>query len=119
VLLVRASRGREVLAETLTAAGGAVTQVVAYESRDVATPDESIAKAIAAGRVDWVTVTSSAIARALVALFGEDLRRTKLAAISPLTAGVLVDAGYPATAVATEYTSAGLVAAILAASGKV
>ncbi|MBL9124894.1 MAG: uroporphyrinogen-III C-methyltransferase, partial [Planctomycetaceae bacterium] len=30
-LLVRASRGREVLAERLTAAGGQVTQVVAYE----------------------------------------------------------------------------------------
>jgi uroporphyrinogen III methyltransferase/synthase len=119
VLLVRASRGREVLAETLSAAGAAVTQVVAYESRDVTTPDESIAKSLAAGRVDWVTVTSSAIGRSLVALFGDDLRRTKLAAISPLTAGVLADAGYPAAAVATEYTSAGLVAAILAANGKV
>jgi uroporphyrinogen III methyltransferase/synthase len=119
VLLVRASRGREALAEGLLAADIDVTQVVAYESRDVTTPDESIAKALAAGRVDWVTVTSSAIARSLVALFGDDLRRTKLAAISPLTAGVLADAGYPAAAVATEYTSAGLVAAILAASGKV
>jgi uroporphyrinogen III methyltransferase/synthase len=119
VLLVRASRGREALAEGLIAADIDVTQVVAYESRDVTTPDESIAKALAAGRVDWVTVTSSAIARSLVALFGDDLRRTKLAAISPLTAGVLADAGYPAAAVATEYTSAGLVAAILAASGKV
>jgi uroporphyrinogen III methyltransferase/synthase len=119
VLLVRASRGREVLAETLVAAGVGVTQVVAYESRDVTAPDESIAKELAAGRVDWVTVTSSAIARSLVAMFGTELRRTKLAAISPLTAGVLADAGYPVAAVATEYTSAGLVAAILAASGKV
>jgi uroporphyrinogen III methyltransferase/synthase len=119
VLLVRASRGREVLAETLTAVGASVTQIVAYESHDVTTPDEWIAKALAAGRVDWVAVTSSAIARSLVAMFGADLRHTKLAAISPLTAGVLADAGYPATAVATEYTSAGLVAAILAASGKV
>ena len=37
--LARASRGREVLAEMLTAAGGHVTQAVVYESRDVTTPD--------------------------------------------------------------------------------
>ncbi len=117
VLLVRASRGREVLAETLAAAGVDVVQAVAYESRDVATPSADAAAALAAGRVDWITVTSSAIARSLVAMFGTELGRAKLAAISPLTAGVLAEAGYPAAVVATEYTTAGLVAAILAASG--
>jgi uroporphyrinogen III methyltransferase/synthase len=115
VLLVRASRGREVLAETLAAAGADVTQVVAYESRDVTTPDAEAAASLAAGRVDWITVTSSAIARSLAALFGDHLRQAKLAAISPLTAGVLADAGYPAAAVAGTYTATGLVAAILAA----
>jgi uroporphyrinogen III methyltransferase/synthase len=115
VLLVRASRGREVLAQMLAEAGAEVTQVVAYESRDVTTPDAAVAEALAAGRIDWVTVTSSAIARALVARFGENLRRAKLAAISPLTAGVLAEAGFPAEAVAQEYTSAGLIAAIVAA----
>jgi uroporphyrinogen III methyltransferase/synthase len=115
VLLIRASRGREVLSETLAACGADVTQVVAYESRDVTTPDVDAAAALAAGRVDWVTVTSSAIARSLVALFGADLRQAKLAAISPLTAGVLADAGFTVTAIATEYTANGLTAAILAA----
>lgn len=115
VLLIRASRGRAVLSETLAACGADVTQVVAYESRDVTTPDVDAAAALAAGRVDWVTVTSSAIARSLVALFGADLRQAKLAAISPLTAGVLADAGFTVTAIATEYTANGLTAAILAA----
>jgi uroporphyrinogen III methyltransferase/synthase len=117
VLLVRASRGREVLAETLAAGGADVTQVVAYESRDVTTPDPEAAAALADGGVDWITVTSSAIARSLVALFGEQLRQAKLAAISPLTAGVLADAGFPAAAVAETYTADGLVAAILSAEG--
>jgi uroporphyrinogen III methyltransferase/synthase len=115
VLLVRASRGREVLAETLVAAGAAVTQVVAYESRDVATPDPDVAAALKDNRVDWITVTSSAIARSLVKLFGASLARAKLAAISPLTASILEEAGHEPAAVATEYTTAGLIAAILAA----
>jgi uroporphyrinogen III methyltransferase/synthase len=113
VLLVRASRGREVLAETLSAGGCEVEQVVAYESRDVSEPDPAVAEALAAGEIDWVTVTSSAIARSLVAMFGEHLKLAKLAAISPLTAGVLADAGFASAAVAEEYTSAGLVGAII------
>jgi uroporphyrinogen III methyltransferase/synthase len=115
VLLVRASRGREVLAETLSVHGAIVAQVVAYESRDVAVPDSDAAAALAAGQVDWITVTSSAIALSLVALFGDALRQAKLAAISPLTASVLAEAGCPAAAVAAQYTADGLVAALLAA----
>lgn len=115
VLLVRASRGREVLAGTLTAAGAEVTEVVAYESRDVAEAEPDITAALAAGRIDWVTVTSSAIARSLVALFGKQLSAAKLAAISPLTAGVLAEAGLPAAAVGSPYTTDGLVEALLAA----
>jgi uroporphyrinogen III methyltransferase/synthase len=112
-LLLRASRGREVLAETLTTAGASVEQAVVYESRDVTAPDPDVAAALAAGRIDWVTVTSSAIARSLVAMFGDDLKRSKLAAISPLTAGVLEEAGFAAAAVADPYTTAGIVEVIL------
>lgn len=114
-LLLRASRGREVLADTLRSAGGEVDQVVVYNSFDVTEPDAQVASALAAGDVDWITVTSSAIARSLVQLFGEQLHRTKLAAISPLTAGVLDQLGYPASAVAKQYTIDGVVDAILAA----
>jgi uroporphyrinogen III methyltransferase/synthase len=113
VLLLRASRGREVLAEMLTQAGALVSQVVVYESRDLLKPAERISKLLQAGKIDWITVTSSAIARSLVQLFGDDLKKAKLAAISPLTAEVLTGAGYPATAVATEYTTPGLIAAIV------
>ena len=116
-LLLRASRGREVLSEMLTAAGGEVRQAVVYESRDVTVPDPDIAEAVRAGRVDWVTVTSSAIARSLAAMFGPDLARAELAAISPLTAGVLEEAGHAVAAVATAYTAAGIVDAILAHTG--
>ena len=92
-----------------------VEQAVVYESRDVAAPDEEIVRRARVGRIDWTTVTSSAIARSLVAMFGDVLRNTRLVAISPLTADVLSELGHPPSAVAKTYTTGGVVAAILAA----
>ena len=108
VPLARASRGRDVLAKQLTAAGAAVEQIVVYTSTDVEQPEPDIAAMLRAGRIDWVTVTSSAIARSLGRLFGDELRRARLASISPLTSGVLRELGYQPAAEAAEYTLAGL-----------
>ena len=115
-LLVRASRGREVLSQQLAAAGAVVEQIVVYTSTDVEWPDPKIVAMLAAGRIDWVTVTSSAIARSLIRLFGDELRGAKLASISPLTSGVLRELGCEPAVEATEYTMPGLVAAIVGAS---
>jgi len=114
-LLARASRGREVLAEMLTDAGGNVRQAVVYQSTDVTTPSPEVVEALSAGKIDWTTVTSSAIARSLVNLFGDALCKTKLVAISPVTAEVLRELGYPAATVAATYTGDGILNAILAA----
>jgi uroporphyrinogen III methyltransferase/synthase len=114
-LLARASRGREVLAERLGAAGATVDQVVVYRSTDVAEPDAEVAAAIEAGRIDWVTVTSSAIARSLVQMFGASLKRTKLVSISPITSATLRELGHEPAAEAKDYTMDGVVAAICAA----
>lgn len=108
-LLLRASRGRDVLPEKLAEAGGTVEQVVVYESCDMTSADPEVANLMRAGQIDWTTVTSSAIARSLVRMFGKDLRRTKLVAISPLTAEVLREQRMPAELVAEVYTSEGLV----------
>lgn len=113
-LLIRASRGREMLAEQLAAAGKQVEQVVVYQSTDVREPDAHVAAALAAGEIDWITVTSSAIAQSLARLFGEELRRTRLASISPVTTGALARLGFAPAAEATQYTMQGLVDAILA-----
>lgn len=112
--LARASRGRETLAEMLSAAGADVTQAVVYESRDVVSPNADIVESMAAGRIDWTTVTSSAIARSVVQLFGDALRNTRLVAISPLTGGVLSELGFAPSVVANEYTTTGIAVAILA-----
>lgn len=115
-LLVRASRGREVLADRLRTAGREVDQVVVYSSTDVAEVDERVARALAEGTIDWVTVTSSAIAKSLVALFGDQLRKTKLASISPVTSSTLRALGYEPSAESQEYTIPGVVSAILDAN---
>jgi uroporphyrinogen III methyltransferase / synthase len=114
-LLARASRGREVLAETLQAAGGEVEQIVVYRSTDVNAPDPEIAAALAAGHIDWITVTSSAIAKSLAKMFGAELRRSKIVSISPVTSATLRELGFEPAAEAKVYTMAGVVDAIVKA----
>jgi len=82
---------------------------------DFTRPNSDVLEALTAGSIDWTTVTSSAIARPLVAMFGDALRHTKLVAISPLTAQVLADLGCAQAIVAKSYTSDGIVTAILTA----
>ena len=119
-LLVRASRGREILAETLElACPGCTAQVVAYASTDV-TPKSAIWQPeilaqMLAGQIGWTTVTSSAIAVALVHLFGEALRQTRLASISPLTTAKIASLGFSAAVEAPEATMESLAMAIRSA----
>ena len=113
-LLARASRGREVLAERLGRAGGHVEQVVVYTSADLPMADQEVADALACGAIDWVTVTSSAIARSVVRLFADELHQTRLASISPLTSATLRQLGFEPAAEAEAYTMEGLVQCILA-----
>ena len=112
-LLARASRGRDVLAERLRAAGGTVEQIVVYSSTDVARADPYVAEALSTGRIDWVTVTSSAVARSLARLFGDALGQAKLASISPITSGALRQLGYEPEVEAAQYTMGGLVEAMV------
>ncbi len=115
-LLIRASRGREILAEILRESGGNVTQAVAYSSTDV-TPESTlwnpeIRVALEAGRVDYTTITSSAIATSAVRLFGEALRKTRLVSISSLTSNVLKKLGFPPALEAKNADMSSLVAEI-------
>ncbi|MDA7979513.1 MAG: uroporphyrinogen-III C-methyltransferase [Pirellulales bacterium] len=117
-LLIRASRGRDVLAKALQSAGGELAEIVVYESRDVAQPDDAVVSALGEGKIDWVTVTSSAIARNLVVMFGDSLRKARLASISPITTSTLRDLGFDVAAEADEYTMPGLVEAMCAAEAQ-
>lgn len=111
-LLVRASRGRDLLARQLEAAGADVEQVVFYESADVLEAEPQVVSALAEGKINWTTVTSSAIARSLARLFGKALSKTRLASISPVTSDTLRELGYEPTVEAPEATMDGLLQAI-------
>ena len=97
-------------------------EVVAYSSTD-ATPDRSpearrIEEMVKSGEIDWVVVTSSAIGESLAAAFGPAMNTARVAAISPITARTLQDAGIRVQAVATEHTVEGILAAIAAEGGE-
>jgi uroporphyrinogen III methyltransferase/synthase len=112
-LLARASRGREVLADALRAAGGEVDEVVVYGSQDVEEANLEVARGLASAEIDWVVATSPATARSLDRLYGDRLSRARLASISPLTSAALRELGYEPAVEAREHTVDGLVAAIV------
>jgi uroporphyrinogen III methyltransferase/synthase len=111
-LLVRASRGPDTLAQHLKQAGGDVRSVVAYSHTDVSQPDEAIVRRMAAGDIQWVTVTSDAIARSVVRLFGENLRQTRLVSLSPGVSQTIHELGFTVAAQADQPTMQSLVEAI-------
>ncbi len=86
-----------------------------YGSVDVEEPDPGVVAALSTGEIDWVTVTSSAIARAVVRLYGDALRQARLASIGPMTSATLRELGYEPAAEATPHTTAGLIDAIVGA----
>lgn len=108
LLLARASRGRQVLAERLTAAGAEVDQVVVYSNVDVEEPDPVIVQRLTSRSIDWVAITSTSVAQSLVRLYGENLRTAKLASISPITSAALRELGFEPEAEAARHTAEGI-----------
>jgi uroporphyrinogen III methyltransferase/synthase len=98
----------------LRSTGGCVTQIVAYESRDVTAADPAISDALTKGLIHWTMVSSSAIARSLDRLCGrESLAQTRLVSISPVTSDVLRQLGYTVALEASSYTMEGMITAIM------
>ncbi|MFK7769440.1 MAG: uroporphyrinogen-III synthase [Mariniblastus sp.] len=118
VLLVRGNRGSDVLANELLAAHVEFEEIVAYESYDVTQASLGnqtleIQNQLNAGQIDWVTISSSAIAQSVIELFGESLRNCKTVTISPTTSEVMRTRNFEPSAEAREFNLAGMVDAIL------
>ncbi len=117
VLLVRANRGREHLPTEL-AKVASVRQVVAYAQVDAVDADDPALAALRRGEIEFVTLSSSNVARGLLGTFDDHLKgrvlrgEVKLVCISPETGKTVRALGYPVAAEATVYTAAGLVAAV-------
>jgi len=117
VLWARANRGRDVLPEQLTSAGAIVEQVVVYTNRDVDRWPATETSLLESGAVDWIGLSSPSIARNVARLLSPAARnhlgtRTRLCAISPVTAAAAAEAGLPIAATARDYTWDGIFAAI-------
>jgi uroporphyrinogen III methyltransferase/synthase len=118
VLWAGASRGRDVLPTELASAGATVEKLIVYRNEDAPALPPAERELVEAGEVDWIGLSSPSIARNLRALLGEAVigkhigTRTRLAAISPVTAAAAEEAGLPVAAIATDYTWDGLFAAI-------
>ena len=116
VLLARSDIAPAEFAHTLSAAGAAVTAVTAYCTRRPASLSEAARDALQAGRVDWITFTSSSTVENFVALAGESALRQfrgRTAVIGPTTADALRRFGAEPTVVARPHTIDALVQAMV------
>lgn len=117
VLLARANRGRDVLPKEL-ARVATVEQVTVYEQHDGVDIESEAYAALRRGEIGYVMLTSSNIARGLIAACDETILGriqrgdTRLIAISPETARVVQELGCPVAAVAREYTATGMLDAL-------
>lgn len=122
VLLARADRGLDLLRDELSQVAE-VDQIAVYSQRDAVIEAGHPALAqLAGGEIDFVTLTSSNIARALASALDEraceHIRsgRTAVVTISPRTSAAARERGLPVAAEAGEYTTAGVVAALCRAA---
>ena len=123
VVWPRASRGRDVLPDVLTAAGAEFEQVVAYRNIDVESLVPDVLSRIEHGELDWIALSSPSIARSLSSLLSDSAKKqiggpVKLASISPVTTAAATEIGLRIAAEATTYTWDGVFDAIVtSASG--
>jgi uroporphyrinogen III methyltransferase / synthase len=118
VLLARADRGRTILKDELETIAH-VEQVPVYRNADVEALPPSILSQIEEGSIDWITLTSSAIAERLIGLLSEAAKARigqsiRLASLSPVTSGAIARLGFSVDVEASTYTWDGLAEAIAA-----
>lgn len=116
VLIIRADRGSDELATRLKRATINFQEVAAYRSTDVKSADPAISQMISDGKVDWITMTSSAIASSTIRLFRDSITassgKAKTVSISPRTSQAMRDLGVEPDAEAVDFNTAGVVEAM-------
>ena len=118
-LLLRADIARPLLRQRLEQGGAAeVLDLPIYETKIAAALPAEVIEALAAGRINWITFTSSSTARNFATLLGPDyrdkLKGIRLASIGPITTQTLNELGLPPTVQADQYNIQGLITALTA-----
>jgi uroporphyrinogen-III synthase len=113
ILLPRADIAREALAIELQQRGAVVDEIAAYRTLPAA-PDPIGLAELHRG-VDVITFTSSSTVRNFVQLVGQEviLPHTLIACIGPITANTARELGLRVDIMASEYTTSGLVSALM------
>ena len=108
VLLFRADIARPALTHALQQLGANCDDISAYKIQKPARLPEELLAAVAEGRLDWITFTSSSTftnLRELLAGHGEThLRNVKIASIGPVTSETIRNAGLEPTVEGNPYT---------------
>lgn len=119
ILLPRAHDARDVVIDAVLARGVQVDELPLYRAAVPSSPDTEGLGRLRAGEIDIVTFASSSSVRNLIEMLGGDvapLRAARLAAIGPVTASAITDAGLTPAVVADTHTIEGLVEALIAAA---
>ena len=117
VLWVKASRGRDVLPQALRAAGADLTELPVYQNLDATEFTPQVRELLRAGELDWICLSSPSGAKNLARLLPAEAhsrlgQSIHIAAISPITAAAVTEAGLPVDVIAQEATWDGLFDAI-------
>ena len=119
ILLPRADIARVVLRDELTARGAQVDDVAVYRTLR-GQPDRDDFETLRDG-VDLITFTSASTVRNFASIVGDEmesiLRDARVACIGPITAQAAHQLGLPVHTIADDYTSNGLIEAIISARG--
>lgn len=112
ILLPRAEIARKALAVALRQRGAIVDEVAAYRTLPP-TPDAQALEELRQG-VDAILFTSSSTVRNFIHMAGNDTGTAVIACIGPITAQTARELGMAVDVVASEYTTDGLVRALVA-----
>jgi uroporphyrinogen III methyltransferase/synthase len=116
VLLPRAAVARDVLPDTLRAAGASVDVVHAYQNVPAEESESAIRRAILDREVDVVTLTAPSTAESVARILGAsalaDLAPLTVASIGPVTTAAAERLGIRVDVTAAAYTAEGMVAAL-------
>ncbi|QDU82060.1 Uroporphyrinogen-III C-methyltransferase [Polystyrenella longa] len=110
LLWVRANRGRDILPEELRPHCDSFEELVVYEHTDIENWSPETVQQIQQGGLDWIGVSSPAIARRLKYLqethleLSDALEKTRYAALSPVTSQAADEIGLPISATAEVFT---------------
>lgn len=113
VLFPRAAGARPIVAASLRQAGAEVDEVIAYRTAREAAGIAELRRSLDRNEVDVVTFTSGSAVRSFAAQVGVDAGRALVACIGPITAAAAREVGLAVAIEAGEYTTAGLVDAIV------